>query len=185
MVGQDDRVEEKRDREISYPLTIKDTLYVSWSLKNNGGAKTPGKVTVSVYVDGVKKKSWQKSSMAKSSKWVTKNYSIGKLGAGEHEVKLVVDAESVTPVNEGDHEVVKKINVQESAWEVSRPMVKGKWYLGVDEEAAYTLEGSVCKKGSEVGAVEYYLDWGDGSLQSIGSRQDRARSIIGMRDIIG
>ena len=156
-------VSKKRGKENSYPLTIKDTLYVSWSLKNNGGAKTPGKVTVSVYVDGVKKKSWPKSSMAKSSKWVTKNYSIGKLGAGEHEVKLMVDAEGVTPVNEGDQEVVKKINVQESAWEVSRPMVRGKWYLGVDEEAAYTLEGAVCKKGSEVGAVEYYLDWGDGS----------------------
>ena len=163
--GWSDRmiVSKKRGAEVSYPLTIKDPLYVSWSLKNNGGAKTPGKVAVSLYVDGVKKKSWQKSSMAKSSKWATKNYSIGKLAVGEHEVKLVVDAGGAAPVNEGDHEVVRRINVQESTWEVSRPVVKGKLYLGVDEEAAYTVEGAECRKGSEVGAVEYSLDWGDGS----------------------
>jgi hypothetical protein len=165
--GWSDRIKivsKKSGKEVSYPLTIKDKLYVSWSVRNNGGAKTPGNVTVSLYVDGVWKKSWSKQSMAKSSKWQTKNYSIGKLPVGEHEVRLVVDAGNLTPVNEGDHEVVKKINVEKSAWAVSQPrLAKYPSYLGVDEESDFTLEGSKCQKGSEEGAVEYYLDWGDGS----------------------
>jgi hypothetical protein len=153
-------VSKKKGTEISYPLTTKDTLYVSWRVENKGGAKTPGKVTVSLYVDGVQKKSWQKNSMAPSSKWVKTNQSIGKLSVGEHEIKLVAGAGNLTPANEGDNEVVKKINVQGTAGQMDPPTFEGSTYLGMGETSEYLLHGSVCSKG---GDVEYYLDWGDGS----------------------
>jgi hypothetical protein len=156
-------VSKKRGAEISYPLTTKDALYVSWSLKSNGGAKTPGKVRVSLYVDGVFIKRWEKRSMARSSKWVTKNYSIKKLSAGEHEIKLEVSADNLSPANEGDHEVVKQINVQKSAWEVTRPRFIGLGSLEAGQDSQYKLAGSECRQGENIGDVEYYLDWGDGS----------------------
>ena len=154
-------ISKTRGMDDDYPLTSINKLYVSWSVQNNGGAKTPGKVTVRLYVDGSLQKSWSSSASVKPSKrWEKKDQPIGKLLPGEHEIKLVVDAGIPVPeTNKGDNEVVKKINIQKDPVGIGKPTLRGPDTLTVGQEGPYQLQGvaSACANG-----MEYYVNWGDG-----------------------
>jgi len=150
----------RRASQDSHPLTIRDKLYVNWSVQNNGGVKTAGKVGVSLYVDEVKTKSWQNArSMRPSATWKKTGQLIGKLSKGEHTVRLVVEGEGLVP---GDNEVVKRVNVQEEPWEVGRPELSGSGSSSPGQNGEYRIGGSVCDRGGE---VEYLIEWGDGKME--------------------
>jgi subtilase family serine protease len=154
-------ISKTRGTDDGYPLTSSNKLYVSWSVQNNGGSKTPGKVTVRLYVDGSLQKSWSSAaSMKPSKRWEKKDQPIGKLLFGEHEIKLVVDAGIPVPeTNKGDNEVVKKINIQKDPVGIGKPTLRGPDSLTVGQEGPYQIQGvaSACANG-----MEYYVNWGDG-----------------------
>ena len=144
-----------------FPLKPTDNLYVSWCIKNIGGAKTSEEFKVNLYVDGVRKYSFLMGRGGlKPSKTLTKRgVKIGKkLMEGEHELKLVVDEEGVIQeINKGDNVVTKKIHIQSGKGGVSKPTLNGLMTVYSSQLGEYEVQGSVCSKGGE---VEYLLDWG-------------------------
>ncbi len=91
-----------------------DTLYVNWSVINNGDAPTAATFTMLLYIDGV---STLESSLG--SPFVPGSYlgfypsvTLGSLSAGPHTLKLVVDStNAVDESNENDNTYSKTITV--------------------------------------------------------------------------
>jgi hypothetical protein len=98
----------RRDSKASNSFTPQDTLYVDWAVINNGEAGTSQRVSVSLYVDGVLKKTWKipplkgsgvepfsTSSSMQKTYYTIKRYPIGKLGWGDHTLTIVIDPKGV------------------------------------------------------------------------------------------
>jgi hypothetical protein len=161
--GKSDKVIVSKTRRAvgdSLSLIAKDRLLVSWSVQNNGGVKTPGKVTVRLKVDGVEKKIWKTTTkwMIPDSTWEKLDQPIGMFGVGKHEISLVLDGgEGI----EGDDEIRKVINIQGEKGEVGAPTTfDGEWSVEAGREHSYQADGAKCGVGGE---VEYQFDWGDGT----------------------
>jgi hypothetical protein len=91
-----------------------DTLYVDWAVINNGSAANSKSFKTSLYVDGTLKTSWSKSSLAINSYVSVLDYSVGRLKAGTHTVRIVTDsAGAIAESNEGDNEYTKTITVSQ------------------------------------------------------------------------
>ena len=154
-----------------FPLKPTDNLYVSWCIKNIGGAKTSKEFTVNLYVDGVRKYSFLlgRGGLKPSKTLIKRGVKIGKLTEGEHELKLVVDEEGVIQeINKADNVTTKKIHIQSGEGGVNKPTLNGLTTVDSMQWGEYEVQGSVCSKGGE---VEYLLDWGDG--KSTGWSSDR------------
>ncbi len=98
------------------PLSPSDTLYVSWAEINSGTA-TSGVFYTELYMDGVPKNSWYTAPplVPNEYAWFA-DYSIGRLAAGTHTLKIVVDSTGVvSESNEGDNEYTKTIVVGSTA----------------------------------------------------------------------
>jgi hypothetical protein len=98
------------------PLTEDDTLYVDWAVLNQGTADVSGTVYYYLYVDGAHTKSWYSTDIPSAGYYVrVEDYSIGKLSAGSHTVKIVADAtDAITESDEGNNEYSKTINISSS-----------------------------------------------------------------------
>lgn len=94
----------RRNSKGSNSFTSKEKLYVDWAVINNGEAGTSQRVSVSLYVDGVLKKTWKipplkgsgvepfsTSSSMQKTYYTIKRYPIGKLGWGDHTLTIVID----------------------------------------------------------------------------------------------
>jgi N-acetylmuramoyl-L-alanine amidase len=86
-------------------LTTDDTLYVDWAVINQGTADITNRFYYYLYVDGGKKAEWYSDSLPAGWYAYIEDYSIGKLSAGNHTIKIVADATSViSESNESNNE---------------------------------------------------------------------------------
>jgi len=83
---------------------------------NNGSAAISKSFRTSLYVDGALKTSWSISSLAINAYASIKDYSLGRLKAGTHTIKIITDsAGTIVESNEGDNEYIKTITVSLNA----------------------------------------------------------------------
>lgn len=97
----------------SSPLQSTDNLYVDWAQLNNGDAATSATFQTELYIDGVFAGSWHTDPPfgANSYNFVP-DFSIGRLSAGTHTIRLKVDStNTVIESNETDNEYTKTITV--------------------------------------------------------------------------
>ncbi len=99
------------------PICTTDTLYLDFALINNGQTAIASAFYAEIYLDGVKKTTAQWSSL---DIWNSpnyrynyiKDYSIGKLTAGTHTIKIKLDSSNaIAESNEADNEYSKTITV--------------------------------------------------------------------------
>ena len=93
-----------------------DTVYVDWAAENYGTVSISSTFYTAIYVDGVQKMYWSTDSLVSSttsSAYIfVSDYSLGKLSAGTHEIKVKVDSTgAITESNESDNEYKKTINI--------------------------------------------------------------------------
>ena len=98
----------------SATLSTADTLYVDWSVINNGSVATASRFYTAIYVDGVFKTSWfTDPPLAASGTAFVNDYSIGSLTAGTHTITVTADyTGTIVESNEGDNSYTKTITVQ-------------------------------------------------------------------------
>ena len=113
----------------SNSFTSADTLYVDWAVHNNGQGDTPKRVSVSLYVDEVLKKTWKLpilkaggvepflagSSNKEKTNYIVRRYSIGKLSAGDHTITLVIDPKgAIVEDSKADNIYHKSVHIVEA-----------------------------------------------------------------------
>ncbi len=75
-----------------------DTIYLDWAVANVGNANTTQAFKVRVLVDGVQKSTWTRSTVLNASTLMSNvDFSLGKLSAGAHTIKLEVDYQNQQP----------------------------------------------------------------------------------------
>ena len=99
----------------SAKLTTNDTLYVDWSVKNNGNHPATGSsFQATLKVDGVLKNTWTVSALNANASTFIADYSIGSLSSGSHNLLLTIDTGgAVTESDETDNTYTKTISVTE------------------------------------------------------------------------
>jgi hypothetical protein len=97
----------------SSPIYTTDTLYLDWAVINNGSAATSAVFYTDLYLDGIKKASWPFNPPLDPNYYAyIKDYSLGSLSAGTHNLRIVADsAYAINESNEDDNEYTKTINV--------------------------------------------------------------------------
>ena len=98
------------------PFYTTDSLYVDWSVINNGTTSTTSTFYTTLYVDDVAQNTWYTDSPLGINQNVQiLDYSIGALSAGDHTIRIVTDATgTITESNEADNEYTRTITVSES-----------------------------------------------------------------------
>jgi uncharacterized repeat protein (TIGR02543 family) len=93
-------------------FTDSDTIYVQWAFINNGAAIS-STFYIYLYVDGDRKASWSVSGLKTGSyNHTTSGYSLGKLSAGTHKIKIAADPTGVvSESNESNNSVERTITV--------------------------------------------------------------------------
>jgi subtilisin family serine protease len=92
-------------------LEAGDTLYVDWSVINNGLAQA-GSFTTQLFVDDVLRESWSGGPLNQDVYRMITDYNLGTLPAGTHTLKIVVDSDNtVIESSETDNEYIKTIAV--------------------------------------------------------------------------
>jgi hypothetical protein len=144
-------------------LTENDTLYVDWAAINQGDADIDTNITIyfDLYIDGVKKERFSKTNgLRKNSYAYYQDYFIGKLSAGTHKIKIVVDAtNAVTEKDENNNEYTKTITV--SSAPSGQPPSKPSNLSPAD--GATNQPTSLTLSWSSSGATKYDLYFGTNS----------------------
>ena len=98
----------------SSTLSTTDTLYVDWSVINNGSVPTANRFYTALYVDGVFKTSWYTDPpLAVNGTAFVNDYSIGSLSAGTHTITVTADyTGTIGESNGGENSYTKNISVQ-------------------------------------------------------------------------
>ena len=92
-----------------------DTIYVSWAVIYEN-ATWSATFTSALYIDGVQKTTWNTTSLQPGYYSHVDGYSIGKLSAGTHTVKIVFDSGyAISESNEGNNTYSWTITVKETA----------------------------------------------------------------------
>ena len=93
-------------------LYTTDTLYLDWAIINNGSKKISKTFHNRLYVDEVLKREGYTDTVDVNKYVSVKDFNIGKLSAGHHKIKLVVDAlHEIGETNGDDNEYTKNITV--------------------------------------------------------------------------
>jgi hypothetical protein len=96
----------------SIPLNPTDNLYVNFAVTNNSNVAINTKYWVSLYVDGVFRRSWNWDSLNAHTYDYVSDYSIGSLSSGSHTIKIVADSTgAVAETDESDNEYIKYITI--------------------------------------------------------------------------
>ncbi len=97
----------------STSLVPTDSLYVNWSVINNGNSTTTNSFVVNLYVDGVLQTFWSSGgALPANNYFYATDYPIGSLSSGSHTVSITADpGNTVTESNEGDNSYTKTITV--------------------------------------------------------------------------
>ena len=94
------------------PLYATDTLYVAWSVINDSDVAFVGTFDCYFYVDDTLEDITSVTDLGANEYYYVRYHSIGKLSAGTHTLKIVVDANGVIDEsNEGDNEYTRTIAV--------------------------------------------------------------------------
>ena len=115
----------------SSPLRDTDDLYVDFAVTNAGSASVTETFRVELFVNGRRSltfESERSSSSPLMSNYFTSwsDYWIGRLGAGTHTLKIVVDTEdSVSESNERDNEYSRTITVRQGSVSGCFPLTTG------------------------------------------------------------
>jgi len=100
----------------SATFTTSDIIYIDWAVMNIGNSDITSRFYTKLYVDGVEKYSWYSESLAVQYFASNKDYNLGTLSAGTHEIKIVTDAtNTILESNENDNEYKKYITVTATA----------------------------------------------------------------------
>lgn len=113
--------------------TLRDTddLFVDFAVVNAGAGSVTESFSVELIVDGRPARTFESERSADSplmSNYLTSwsDYWIGRLSAGTHTLKIVVDSEdSVSESNEGDNEYSRTITVRQSSASGCFPLTTG------------------------------------------------------------
>jgi hypothetical protein len=93
-------------------LTTNDTLYVDWAAINSSNVNITTAFNVTLRVDGVAVNTWSCASLQGGYYVSAKDYSLGKLAAGNHTLEMVIDSGgAIAETNEGDNTYSKTISV--------------------------------------------------------------------------
>jgi|GEM_PF-1516636 len=97
-------------------LTTANTLYVDWSVTNNGNASTSASFYTQLYVDNILRCTWGTPYLSQGNYAFVQNYSIGSLAAGTHTIRLVTDSTGAIPeTDETDNTYTKTITINTPA----------------------------------------------------------------------
>ena len=95
------------------PLTETDILYMDWAVLNDSTIPILTQHFYTLYVDGVEKEIWNSPELNPGHYTNVIDFSIGKLSAGTHEIKIVADSTDViSEKNESDNSYIKTITVE-------------------------------------------------------------------------
>jgi len=97
----------------SSSLSANDTLHIDWAARNSGTAATATRFTVRLFVDGVERMNWfTDPPLNVGAHTFIEDHSIGSLSAGNHTIKIVVDAQNnIVESSELDNEYTRNILV--------------------------------------------------------------------------
>ncbi len=94
------------------PLRAADTLYVDWSVRNEGSGPTTAPFRTELYVDGVLRNFWVTPSLDEKAHVSILDYPIGALPAGTHTITIKTDTtNALAEVSKNDNEYTKTITV--------------------------------------------------------------------------
>ncbi len=104
---------DNRDAEA---FTTVDTIFLDWSVINDGTGPTSSTFFTTLFLDGVEVQSWFSDPPLDSNTFVfIEDFQIGPLAAGVHTVRLVTDSNAdIDEIDEGDNEFVRQFTVGSS-----------------------------------------------------------------------
>ncbi|GEM_PF-2975927 len=141
------------------PLYETDTLYIDWSVTNNGSAVTTNIFYTDLYVDGVVKKSWMTDTpMNPGDAQGAQDYPLGQLSAGSyHNLTIVTDTtNTITESNEGDNSFTKFIYIDPAPLPNLTPYQPSGWS---DEIVVSTSTGTNTDTTPLYNTDDFYVDW--------------------------
>ena len=95
------------------PLTDNDTLFIDWAVVNDGTSATPIDSFVSLFVNGVEVEFWRVNPLDNDSFVFVKDFELGSLSPGMHELRLVADIDNdIAESNENDNTITRNIVVK-------------------------------------------------------------------------
>jgi hypothetical protein len=136
--------------------TIFDTqdIYLDCSVINDGGTNITVNFTSRLYIDGKLAASWTQPGLNAGVFITALDYLIGKLSAGDHTFRFVVDANNnVKETDESDNEVSRTINV---ANKNLTPFQPSGWD---DKIIVSTISGTHISNSPIFSTQTIYLDW--------------------------
>src|SRR2546427_2125152 len=97
------------------PIMTTDNFYVDWAVVNNGNRATEVTFYTKLYVDEVEKGTWDSSPPLNTNSYVSvQDYSIGKLLAGNHSIRIVTNTDGAIHESDfNDNDYSKTITVNE------------------------------------------------------------------------
>jgi len=140
------------------PLSPTDTIYIDWAVENNGTAVVSSAFSTTLYLDGVEKETWTTSSLEPEYYANIKDYSLGSLSAGAHQITIVADSgNTVVETNENDNSYTKTITVGGSSSNVNlTPYKPSSW----SDKIVVSIEtGTSTDSSALLPTDNLYVDW--------------------------
>lgn len=95
------------------PILDNQDLFLSWVIANTGGANITNDFITRIFLDGQELTSWSREGLENDIWNSRENYPLGKLAAGVHTLRMVIDATGVVDeTDENDNTFEKTITVQ-------------------------------------------------------------------------
>jgi RHS repeat-associated protein len=142
-------------------LTTADSLFVDWSVTNNGAASVGSVFYSRLYLDGTLINTWNtQPPMSEGSYRTALDYSLGSLSSGTHYLELIVDAtNSVAESNESnaDNNYLKQFTIGE----VPLPAVVTQAGTNISSTSV-ALNGMISNDGGS-SIIDRRFDWGTNS----------------------
>lgn len=157
----------------SSALYTTDTLYLDWAVINKSSVDITTGFYVSLFVDGMFKNSWYSDSLKANYYRFVKDFPIGQLGAGSHNLTIVADSDQrVNEGSEADNEYTRTITVlsegPSSDLPNLRPYQPKDW---PDAVVVSTSPGTYMDSGLYTGEDDLYVSWAvlnDGPVNTSG-----------------
>lgn len=93
-------------------LLSNDMLYVDWAIENSGTAVVSSPFSTTLYINGTEKESWTTTSLDLTNYLNVKDYDLGTLKAGTHQIKIVTDSnDDIEESKEDDNFYTKSITI--------------------------------------------------------------------------
>lgn len=93
-------------------LLSNDILYLDYAIENNGTAVVSSPFYTTLYINGTEKESWSTESLDLTHYSNVKDYYLGTLPSGTHQIKIVTDSkDDIEESNEDDNFYTKSITI--------------------------------------------------------------------------